>query len=159
MIAKYQLYDLTYDDLKRKAAESGITQLVSPLRIRIDYMATVYFSSPIMRKNKKVTPVVGKRDALLGIAKENDIKIPYECEDGRCGSCVVEITHLDGEHIKGVMLTDKEREGLKNIGKLTKKDAERASVGDMPPKHRLACQMIVTDEDLLVEFTGEPGGA
>jgi len=122
-------------------------------------MATVYFSSPIMRKNKKITPIVGKRDALLGIAKENDIKIPYECEDGRCGSCVVEVTHLDGEHIKGVMLTDKEREGLKNIGKLTPKDAQRASVNDMPPKHRLACQMIITDEDLLVEFTGEPGGA
>lgn len=122
-------------------------------------MATVYFSSPIMRKNKKITAVAGKRDALLGLAKENDIKIPHECEDGRCGSCLVEVTHLDGERIKATMLTDKEREGLKNIGKLSKKEAQRASVADMPPKHRLACQMIVTDEDLLVQFTGEPGGA
>ncbi len=122
-------------------------------------MATVYFSSPIMRKNKKVIAVAGKRDALLGIAKENNIKIPHECEDGRCGSCLVEVTHLDGERIKGSSLTDKEREGLKNIGKLTKKDAERATVNDLPPKHRLACQMIVNDEDLLIKFTGEPGGA
>jgi len=122
-------------------------------------MATVYFSSPIMRKNKKVSAVVGKRNALLGLAEENDIKIPHECRDGKCGSCLVEVTHLDGDHIKGAMLTDKEREGLKSIGKLSAKDAERASVGDMPPKFRLACQMIVTDEDLLVKFTGEPGGA
>ncbi len=122
-------------------------------------MATVYFSSPIMRKNKKVIAVAGKRDALLGIAKANGIKIPHECEDGRCGSCLVEVTHLDGERVKGSSLTDKEREGLKNIGKLTKKDAERATVNDLPPKHRLACQMMVNDEDLLIKFTGEPGGA
>lgn len=122
-------------------------------------MATVYFSSPIMPKNKKVTAVVGKRNALLGLAEENDVKIPHECRDGRCGSCLVEVTHLDGEHIKGAMLTDKEREGLKSIGKLSAKDAERATVGDMPPRYRLACQMIITDEELLVRFTGEPGGA
>ncbi|MFT6927384.1 MAG: ferredoxin [Psychromonas sp.] len=122
-------------------------------------MATVYFSSPIMRKNKKVIAVAGKRSALLGLAQENGIKIPHECKDGRCGSCLVEVTHLDGDHIKGTMLTDKEREGLKNIGKLSEKDAERASVYDLPPKYRLACQAIVTDEDLLVKFTGEPGGA
>lgn len=122
-------------------------------------MATVYFSSPTMRKNKKVEAVAGKRDALLGLAKENNVTIPHECEDGRCGSCLVEVTHLDGEHIKGSFLTDKEREGLKNIGKLSKKEADRAALEDLPPKNRLACQMIVTDEDLLVEFTGEPGGA
>lgn len=122
-------------------------------------MATVYFSSPIMRKNKKVKPVVGKRNALLGLAEENGVKIPHECKDGRCGSCLVKVTHLDGDSVNGVMLTDKEREGLKNIGKLSVKDAERASVHDLPPKFRLACQAIVTDEDVLVEFTGEPGGA
>lgn len=122
-------------------------------------MATVYFSSPIMRKNKKVTPVVGKRDALLGLAEANDVKIPHECKDGRCGSCLVEVTHLDGNHVKGAMLTDKERAGLKSIGKLSEKDEERASVYDMPPKYRLACQAIVADEDILVKFTGEPGGA
>ena len=122
-------------------------------------MANVYFSSRIMRKNKKVEAVAGKRDALLGLAEENGVKIPHECKDGRCGSCLVKITHLDGDHVKGQALTDKEREGLKNIGKLSAKDAERASVYDMPPKYRLACQAIVTDEDILVEFTGEPGGA
>ncbi len=122
-------------------------------------MATLYFSSPIMSKNKKVTAVAGKRDTLLAVARDNNIKIPFECEDGECGSCLVKITHLDGERVKGVTLTDKEKSVLKSIGKLPKHEEERAQVKDIPPTFRLACQTIVTDEDLLVEFTGEPGGA
>ncbi|GGA89869.1 ferredoxin [Neiella marina] len=122
-------------------------------------MAFVYFSSPTMRKNKKVEAVAGKRNAILGLAEENGIKIPCECRDGECGSCLIKVTHLDGERIKAVMLTDKERSVLKSIGKLPEFEAERASNEDIPPTYRLACQAIVTDEDLLVEFTGEPGGA
>ncbi len=122
-------------------------------------MATIYFSSPIMSKNKKVTAVAGKRDTLLAVAKENGIKIPFECQDGECGSCMVKITHLDGERVKGVILTDKERNVLKSIGKLPEHEEERANVKDLAPTFRLACQTIVTDEDLLVQFTGEPGGA
>jgi ferredoxin len=122
-------------------------------------MATIYFSSPIMSKNKKVNAVAGKRDTLLAVAKEHGIKIPFECEDGECGSCLIKVTHLDGERIKGVMLTDKEKSVLKSIGKLSKHEQERAEVKDLPPTYRLACQTIVPDEDLLVEFTGEPGGA
>ncbi|MGB0682303.1 MAG: 2Fe-2S iron-sulfur cluster-binding protein [Magnetovibrionaceae bacterium] len=122
-------------------------------------MANLYFSSPIMAKNKKVEAVVGDRKTLLGLAKSNDVKIPFECEDGECGSCLVKVTHLDGERVKGSMLTDKERSVLKSVGKLTKKEDDKAALTDLPPTYRLACQMMVTDEDLLVEFTGEPGGA
>jgi ferredoxin len=96
---------------------------------------------------------------LLGVAKENDIAIPFECENGECGSCLVKITHLDGDRVKGMALTDKERVILKSLGKLPKFEEERAAVRDLPPTYRLACQTIVTDEDILVEFTGEPGGA
>lgn len=122
-------------------------------------MATIYFSSPIMRRNLKVEAVAGKRTTLLGVAKENNIKIPFECEDGECGSCLVKVTHLDGERVKGVMLTDKEAAVLKSVGKLSKHEQERANLKDLPPTFRLACQTVVTDEDLLVQFTGEPGGA
>lgn len=122
-------------------------------------MATLYFSSPIMHHNKKVQAVAGKRSTLLGVAKEHAVGIPFECEDGNCGSCLIKVTHLDGERVKGVTLTDKERTVLKSVGKLPKNEEERANVRDLPPTYRLACQTIVTDEDLLVEFTGEPGGA
>lgn len=122
-------------------------------------MATLYFSSPIMKKNRKVEAVAGKRTTLLGVARDNGIKIPFECEDGECGSCLVKVTHLDGERVKGVMLTDKERNVLKSIGKLPAREDERANLRDIPPSYRLACQTVVTDEDLLISFTGEPGGA
>lgn len=122
-------------------------------------MAVIYFSSPIMAKNMKVEAIAGKRSSLLGVAKSNQVKIPFECEDGKCGSCLVKVTHLDGSRVKGVALTDKERGVLKSIGKLPKSEEERANVMDLPPTYRLACQTIVTDEDLLVEFTGEPGGS
>jgi len=122
-------------------------------------MANVYFSSPLMKKNKKIEAVAGSLDTVLKIAQANKIKIPHECEDGECGSCMVKVTHLDGERIKGQTLTDKEREVLKSVGKLSSKDIEKAYVNDLPPTYRLACQCVVTDEDLLVQFTGEPGGA
>ena len=122
-------------------------------------MATVYFTSSVMPKNIKVNPIVGERSTLLGVAKANKVPIPFECEDGNCGSCLIKVTHLDGFRIKGVCLTDKERLVLKSVGKLPKTEEERASVADIPPTYRLACQTIVTDEDLLVEFTGDPGGA
>jgi hypothetical protein len=49
-------------------------------------------------------------------------------------------------------LTDKERGVLQELGKLTKDDIERIAVDDMPSEWRLACQMIVRDEDILVEY-------
>ena len=122
-------------------------------------MATIYFTSPIMHKNVKVEAVAGKRSTLLGVAKENNIPIPFECQDGRCASCMVKVVHLDGDRVKGMALTDKERGVLKSIGKLPAAEEDRAYVRDLPPTYRLACQTIVTDTDILVEFTGEPGGA
>ena len=95
-------------------------------------MATIYFSSPIMQRNRKVEAVAGKRTTLLGVAKENNIKIPFECEDGECGSCLVKITHLDGERVKGIMLTDKEVHVLKSIGRISKHEEERANLKDLP---------------------------
>ena len=122
-------------------------------------MAIVYFSSPTMPRNVKVEAVAGKRTTLLGVAKENNIKIPFECEDGRCGSCLVQVTHLDGFRVKGMKLTDKERSILKSIGKISVREEDQQDVHDLPPHYRLACQTVVTDEDLLVDFTGDPGGA
>jgi len=115
-------------------------------------MATIYFSSPTMKKNKKVIAVAGKRDALLGVAEANGINIPCDCRDGKCGSCLVKVTHLDGERIKAMNLSDKEANKLKSMGKLPDHEAELSNVNDIPPTYRLACQAIVTDEDLLVEF-------
>ncbi len=49
-------------------------------------------------------------------------------------------------------LTEKEKTVLRELGKLTKDDIDRMAVDDMPSEWRLACQMIVRDEDILVEY-------
>jgi hypothetical protein len=48
--------------------------------------------------------------------------------------------------------TEKERNLLKQLGKLTDEEISRILVDDIPPSWRLACQMIVRDEDILVEY-------
>jgi hypothetical protein len=52
----------------------------------------------------------------------------------------------------GYHLTEKEKQVLREIGKISKEELERAIVDDLPGEWRLACQMIARDEDLLVEY-------
>ena len=52
----------------------------------------------------------------------------------------------------GGPLTAKEVAVLKQLGKITEKEVEEMAVTDLPTTWRLACQMIVRDEDILVEY-------
>lgn len=120
-------------------------------------MANVTFSSPTLPRNVTVYAVAGDRKTLLGLAKANNIAIPCQCQDGECGACLVKVTHLGTNKPKGITLTDKEKLTLSVNGKLTREWLALAEVNDMPPPYRLACQYLVQDEDILVEFSGEPG--
>lgn len=122
-------------------------------------MANVTFSSPLMHRDVTVYAVAGDNITLLGLAEKNKIQIPHECRDGNCGSCVVEVTYLSGKPKMALNLTEKEKLTLFECGKITKREIEANEVSDMAPHFRLACQFIVRDEDVLVKFTGEPGGA
>ena len=63
--------------------------------------------------------------------------------------------HLDSLARHAIALTEKEKEMLKQLGKITKKEIVDAEVNDMPPRHRLACQCFVRHEDVLVTFEGD----
>jgi ferredoxin len=117
-------------------------------------MADVTFSSPSLSRDVTVYAVAGDRGTLLALAKDNKIPIPFDCQDGECGSCLVEITVLSNKP-HGIMLTDKEKEMLKQLGKISKTEVQNAEVNDMPPHFRLACQCILRDEDILVKFVGD----
>ena len=121
-------------------------------------MANVTFSSPTLSKNVTVYAVAGDCKTILAVAEKHKIGIPFECRDGECGSCLIEVTPLDDSHM-AIALTEKEKTLLRSLGKITREEIARAEVSDIPPKHRLACQFIVRDQDILVEFTGQPGGA
>lgn len=116
-------------------------------------MALITFSSPEY-KDKTVYAVAGSHtQTVLNIAREHQIPIAFDCQDGECGSCLVRVTALDGKGARmGGPLTDKERARVLELGKLTKAEVEDMLVDDFPRKWRLACQMIVRDEDILVEY-------
>ena len=105
-------------------------------------------------KDKTVYAVAGSHtETLLKIARENKIPINYECEDGECGTCLIKVSSVDNKLQRmGGPLTEKEKDVLKSSGKLTAEEMERMIVDDLPSPWRLACQMIVRDEDILVEY-------
>ncbi len=115
-------------------------------------MALITFSSPEY-KDKTVYAVAGSHtQTLLKLALENKIPIDFSCENGECGTCAVRVKSLDSKQRMGGSLTDKERTVLLEQGKISKEELEKAYVNDLPPQWRLACQMIVRDEDILVQY-------
>ncbi len=118
-------------------------------------MANVTFSSPVMPRDVTVYAVAGHRGTLLAIAKAHKIPIPFDCQDGECGSCQVTVTPLSSSKRMGIALTEKEKELLRQLGKISKQEIMDAEVNDMPPRVRLACQYFVRDEDILVTFDGD----
>ncbi|MBI5119463.1 MAG: (2Fe-2S)-binding protein [Rhodospirillales bacterium] len=120
-------------------------------------MPNVTFSAPTLDKDVTVYAVAGDAHTLLALAKKNGVIIPCQCEDGNCGSCLVKITVLGDKPPLAQELTEKEKLTLSVNGKLSKKLLDEAETYRHMPPHRLACQYIVLGEDILVEFSGEPG--
>ena len=118
-------------------------------------MANITFSSPVMAKDVTVYAIAGHRGTILAVAKANKIPIPFDCQDGECGSCLVEVKNLTPERKHGIALTEKEKELLRQLHKITRQEIVDAEVNDMPPRYRLACQYFVRDEDILVTFEGD----
>lgn len=116
-------------------------------------MALVTFTSPEYR-DKTVYAVAGSHtQTVLKLALENKIPIQFECEDGDCGTCLVKVSSIDKKHQRmGGPLTEKEKTVLKQLGKVTAEQLEKMIVDDLPSEWRLACQMIVRDEDIRVEY-------
>ena len=121
-------------------------------------MADVTFSNPNY-KDRTIYAVAGSHTkTILKIAQENKIPINFDCENGECGSCLVKVklvgkvSQSDHKTPMGMHLTMKERTVLKELGKLTQEQIDDLVTHDRPSEWRLACQFIVRDEDILVEY-------
>ena len=121
-------------------------------------MANITFSSPL-HKDKTVYAIAGShKKTILELAKENHIPIDFSCGDGECGTCLVKVGSVDkSSHNKyghmGGPLNAREVAVLKEMGKITTAQIEQMYVDDLPPTEwRLACQYIVRDEDIVVEY-------
>lgn len=108
-----------------------------------------------MAKDVTVYAVAGDRGTILAVAKAHKIPIPFDCQDGECSSCLVKVTHLSPHARHGISLTEKEKEVLRQLGKISREEVRDAEVNDMPPHYRLACQCFVRNEDILVTFEGD----
>jgi ferredoxin len=115
-------------------------------------MANVTFTSPRMKKDITVYATAGDRSTLLAVAREHSIPLDFECQDGECGSCAVQVIVLENNAPLGINLTEKEKTVLKLSGKISTAQIDVAESKDIPPPWRLACQFIVRDEDILVKF-------
>lgn len=118
-------------------------------------MALITFSNPEY-KDRTVYAVAGSHTkSILKIAQENKIPINFDCQDGDCGSCLVRVTQIGKNSEKapmGVSLTMKEQVKLRELGKLSKDQLDDLVTVDRTGEWRLACQFIVRDEDILVEY-------
>jgi ferredoxin len=120
-------------------------------------MADITFSGPLLKTDETVQGVAGDTHTLLAVAKQNGVPVPFNCEVGDCCSCLVKVTVLENKQPIASTLSEKEKYTLAAHGKLSKDAKELAEVADIPPHYRLACQYIVRDEKILVEFSGLPG--
>jgi ferredoxin len=116
-------------------------------------MPLVTFSSPL-HKDKTVYAVAGSHTkTLLTLAKENHIPIDFSCQDGECGTCLIKVTNLTRKGPMGGPLTEREVVVLKDMGRITQPEIDAMRVDDVPhTAWRLACQMVLRDEDILVEY-------
>lgn len=115
-------------------------------------MANVTFSSPRMPRDITVYAVAGDTHTLLSVAQKNQVPLDFECQNGECGSCLIQVSVLSGKAPVGVALTEKEKTALKFAGRITQAQIQDAETNDKPPPWRLACQFIVRHEDILVKF-------
>lgn len=115
-------------------------------------MPNVTFSSLKMKKDLTVYAPAGDRKTILGVAQAHAVPIDCECQKGECGSCLVEVIHIGNKPPMGVHLTEKEKLTLLTSGKLKKEEFEGLETADVAPRHRLACQYMLLDEDIVVKF-------
>ena len=105
-----------------------------------------------MKKDLTVYAAAGDRQTLLTLAKTHGVPIHHECENGECGSCIVEVLPLSRHKSMGVHLTEKEKTVLLLNGRLSREELAAIETNDVAPKFRLACQYMVLDEDIVVKF-------
>lgn len=100
----------------------------------------------------------GLYDAKIGepvvrLAKEKKIGLPFECQEGNCGSCLVSVEHITDEEPTSYM-EDFELDKLVELGAITAKDAHHCQQFTISPKVRLACQMLVKGDVLIKPYKG-----
>ena len=118
-------------------------------------MGTIRFVAPGFSETVRLDPTQRPRPTLLAVAREHGIPILFNCEAGGCAACIVHVEPSPGGTLPA--LTFEEEFLLRAMGKL-EGGLESDSIS-LRPRFRLACQYVVGDEDIVVDFTNELTGA
>ena len=118
-------------------------------------MGTIRFVAPGFSRTVRYDPASSPRRTLLAIARDHGIPILFNCEAGGCAACIVHVE--PGRDAPPPVLTFEEEFLLDAMGKLHG-GLETGGPG-ATTRFRLACQYIVGDEDILVDFANETPGA
>ena len=92
-------------------------------------------------------------EPIVRVAKERGVPLPIECQDGECGSCLINVENIANEEPTSYM-EDKELDKLVELGAITQKEANHCQQFTISPKVRLACQMLVKGDVLIKPFKG-----
>ena len=87
-------------------------------------MALVTFSNPECKDKTVYAVAASHTETVLKLAKEYKVPMQFDCGDGECGSCLVQVSSVDGKDRMGGPLTEKEKAVLRELGKLSKADIE-----------------------------------
>ncbi len=87
-------------------------------------------------------------DLLLDVARLADVPLHWRCGQGTCGTCKVRISHAGPA--QPVLPSRKERNVLLRAGLIDKAEAAAESWPDVSAGWRLACHLVVGEEDWLV---------
>ncbi len=88
---------------------------------------------------------------LLEVMTRHDMPSRCVCGEGKCGACAVKIVPMRRTP-KWITLGQREKMQLIRDGKLTREESELYMLKDIPPRWRLACQYVVSDEPIMVVF-------
>lgn len=103
-------------------------------------------------KDKRAYATAGDTSTILTVAKANGVKIPFECEEGECGSCLIRVEYPEGKPRMAIALTEREKTKLKELEKITEEQIREAEVNDVAPPYRLACQFIAREEEVIIHY-------
>jgi len=92
-------------------------------------------------------------EPLLRLAKEKGVPISVDCQDGKCGSCLIRVESLADEEPTSYM-EDLELDKLVELGAITAKEANTCQQFTVAPRVRLACQTLVKGDILVKPYKG-----
>ncbi len=118
-------------------------------------MGTIRFVAPGFSRAVAYDPASSPRRTLLAIARDHGIPILFNCEAGGCAACIVHVE--PAPDAPPPVLSFEEHFLLDAMGRLH--DRPEGDGAGARPGFRLACQYVVGDEDIRVDFAEGTSGA